>query len=164
MIYDMEKEGNGLLMQELEKYIKENYTVCEVGSGYCNFLENLVKKYKVTGIGVDPYGISKKSENLSCYNIEAEKISGLNLTFNIIYSIRSFHHITWPEMFIKESHRCLKKGGCLITVDWKWGTDTGINERYYSLAEVEEMYTDNGFKILTKINGNYNFCLTGIKE
>ncbi len=160
---EMEKEGDEFLENELKKFIKDGYRVCEIGSGYCYLLKELISRYKIKGYGVDPYGDELEKENLKCFRLEAEKISSLKEDFDIIYSIRSFHHIKWPELFIEGAYKRLFPGGYLITVDWKWGTDTGINERYYSIPEIEEMYTDFGFKILTKEEGKYNFCITGKK-
>ena len=161
---EMEKEGERLLLSELQKRLKKGDCVCEVGSGGCHTLRRLIDEYDITGYGIDPYGISLQEENLKCYQMEGKKISSLNVNFNLIYSIRSFHHLKWPEIFIEESYKSLKKGGYLIIVDWKWGTDTGINERYYSLSEIIEMYEDSNFKIAEKINGEYNFLVSGLKE
>ena len=159
----MESEGNELLRNEISKFIKENMNVCEIGSGSCFLLKEFVNDYGVNGYGVDPYGTSVKNQNPSCYQLEAEKLSSLKTEFNLIYSIRSFHHIRWPEVFLDEAFKTLSKNGYIITVDWKWGTDTGIHERYYSLSEMIELYESSGFKVITKINGKYNFCITGQK-
>ena len=160
---DMESEGSVLLQEEISKYIKRDYRICEVGSGSCHQLENLIEKYNIKGYGIDPYSIRTNKENPACYQLEAERLSLLGITLNIIYSIRSFHHIKWPEIFLDESYKTLVKGGYIITVDWKWGTKTGIHERYYSLSEMIELYESSGFDILTKIDGKYNFCITGQK-
>jgi len=160
---DMEIEGNKLLQKEISTYIKEYYKVCEVGSGSCYQLKELIDRYKILGYGIDPYGTNIDKGNPLCYQIDAEKLSSLNISFDIIYSIRSFHHIKWPEIFLEEAYKSLKKNGYVITVDWKWGTNTGIHERYYSLSEMIELYETSGFKVLTKIDGQYNFCMTGQK-
>ena len=160
---EMEAEGNEMLKNELSKYIKTGDKVCEIGSGSCSQLKGLIEKYGIKGYGVDPYGIVVENQNPSCYKLEAEKLSSLGEKFNIIYSVRSFHHIQWPEIFLDEAFKSLEEGGLVITIDWKWGTKTGIHERYYSLSEMIELYESSGFKILKKIDGQYNFCITGQK-
>jgi len=159
----MELEGSSLLLKEISKYLKNGDKLCEIGSGSCNLLKDLIKKYNVKGCGVDPYGISLKKNNPACYQIVAEKLSTLNFNFNIIYSIRSFHHIKLPGLSLNEAYKCIKNKGYLITVDWKWGANTGVAEKYYSLSKMIELYESSGFIVISKIDGQYNFCITGQK-
>jgi len=159
----MEKEGNNFLFKEIAIRVKQNNKVLEVGSGYCYLLSEIVEKFDVIGYGIDPYGKESQNEKLKCLRLSGEHISSLNEKFEIIFSIRSFHHLSNIDKFFEEASKSLKNDGVLIIVDWKMGADTGITERYYSLEEMRVIFQRNGFKIVSQEEGRNTFLITGEK-
>ncbi len=156
----METEGENLLLMELEKNLEAGDIVLEVGAGNCSFLSKVVDKFQVEGYGVDPY-IWGNSSGIKCFRIRGEELSELELKFNLIYLIRSFHHLNDPSRFIEEAKKVLLPGGKLVIVDWKKGTKTGISENYYSESEVVNLLEEKEFKVIASKSGNYNLVVVG---
>jgi len=49
----------------------------------------------------------KKEESKECYELKGEEINQLNQIFDIIYTIKSLHHLNKPNLFLKNSHYIL---------------------------------------------------------
>ncbi len=163
MLYFMEKEGDSLLTKSLKIYISGGEILLEVGAGNCNLLKKIVKKFKVYGYGIDPFLYQRQENEVKCFPLSGEEISKLNKKFDIIYLIRSFHHIKNREKFLKEAGKGLKKDGKLIIVDWKKGTETGIDEYYYDILEVSELLKKENFKIVEEKELKWNFLVVAKK-
>ncbi len=158
----MEKEGDKLLIEILKKYIKKGNSVLEIGAGNCDFLKNIVYKFDVTGYGVDPYIYSLDKEKLKCFKIKGEDISKLKKRFDIIYLLRSLHHIKNPEVLFNEIKTYLNNNGKLIIVDWKKGTETGIPENYFSLNEVKSLMLKFNLEIVEECENSWYLVIVGI--
>ena len=134
----------------ISKYINllKDYTILDVGAGSGRFLTQLVEKYGIKGIGIDPYTHKYKDENIELVPLKAENVDKLKHKFDLVYTIHSFHHITNPEEFLRKLPLVLKPNGVFIIIDWKKGANTGIPERYYSREEFEFMLEKYGFEIV----------------
>ena len=137
----MNEEGNKLLVSLIAELIHKNAAVLEIGCGTGELLHEICEKYDCNGIGIDPFTRAQKNQNPKILSMRAEEINKLNETFDLIYSIRSFHHIGKPELFAAALSSILKPEGYFILVDWKQGFNTGIPERYYSLPEVKNIFS-----------------------
>jgi cyclopropane fatty-acyl-phospholipid synthase-like methyltransferase len=144
----MEKEGNELLFSLIDKYIGKKAIVLEIGCGSGELLYKLSERYDCYWRGIDPFSLEKKDNKIQILNISAEDIDSLKENYDIIFSIRSFHHIKNINEFIKGLRKKLKKNGVFILVDWKKGYDTGISEKYFSLYEIKNLFSESDFFII----------------
>ena len=147
----MENEGDEILQGLLSKFLRPGMKIVEVGCGSSDLIEKLERKYKIKGICVDPYGYGKK-----IVKIAAENIDDIGEKFDLIYLIRTLHHLN-VDYFSKSAYLSLKKGGKMIIVDWKKGANTGVSERYFSLKEILALFRD--FHVIEKGEGMWNFYL-----
>ncbi len=154
---DMEREGDEILWRIISQLIQENMKIAEIGCGNTSLLNRICRKYKVDGICFDPYGYSK-----NIVRIEGERIDEYGEKYHLIYSIRSFHHLSNVEKFIKSSYLSLENKGYLVIVDWKKGVSTGVQERYYSVDEILP-YFKKYFKIKHE-EKQWNFCIVARKN
>ena len=126
-----------LAEEMLKSYLKTGVKVLEVGCGGLEFISYLEKKYNVIGYCVDPYmpyGISSK-----IYSLKAEEIDRLKTNFQVIFTVMSLHHFQDPNAFMENVYKILDQNGILLIVDWMYGANTGVNERYFTIEEVISM-------------------------
>ena len=133
------------VIKRLLKEIEEGDTVLDVGCGDGSLIKDLEKRKDIKIMGTDPF-----PSNWECYNFLAEEIEEIGENFDVIYLVKSFHHIQKPELFLKSAKKVLKNNGKLIILDWKYGIDTGIKERYYRVEEIVNMLNKYGFNIVKK--------------
>ena len=91
----------------MNKYIKEDDVGIELGSGAGfsrDFIKN--KKLKLTDMSNDGH--------LDYKNVDAQKTSFQNESFNYVIASNMIHHIPYPTKLFREVNRILKKGGKLI--------------------------------------------------
>ncbi len=130
------------IVEYLLSNIKDGEYVLDVGCGEGSIMKKIAEKRNIKIIGIDPY-----PENEECIKLTAEDIETLNIKFNIIYSVYSFHHIEKVEAFLNATKNILTPHGKLIIIDWEEGADTGIDENYYTVEEVEELLESFAFVI-----------------
>ena len=154
---DMEEEGNRILWDLISRCIRKNMRIAEVGCGATSLLNKIRERFGVEGICFDPYSYGD-----GVVKLPGERIHEYGEKYNIIYTIRSFHHLTNIEKFIASSYKSLKEEGYLIIVDWKKGTDTGVPENYYSPREILPYFT-RYFTVKWGV-GKWNFYILGTKK
>lgn len=105
-------------------------------------------------------------ENFCLVRGEAESLPFLPRVFDSVCLMMSFHHFSNPEQATREIHRILKAGGSLSSLDPilnepKDGEDQRLNEaieeafqeahgpdfRFFTVAQLQELYTGSGFSI-----------------
>ncbi len=157
----MEEEGNKLLFSLINKYIpsENNCNILEIGCGSGELLHILSNNYDCNYTGIDPFSIKQNVSNIEFYDYYAEDINSLKNIYNLIFSIRSFHHINNIRKFIDGLHKKLYKTGVFILIDWKKGFDTGITEKYYSLSEVKKLFSESDFIIIESGEKNSVFYI-----
>lgn len=98
--------------------------VLEIGVG-CGSIAKLLAESSndYTGIDITEYGVKATSERLACYKLngqivqmDAEKMSFENSTFDFIWSWGVVHHSSNTNTILKEMHRVLKPGGSAVTM------------------------------------------------
>ncbi len=148
---DMEAEGDSVLLSILSKFLHRDMEVLEVGCGTTDILTRLKRKYRIKGLCADPYGYGN-----DVIRVPAEEIERMKMKFDLIYLIRTLHHLN-ARKFASSSYSTLKKGGYLIIVDWKKGTDTGVPEKYFSLNQAIKIFSQ--FSMVEKGELKWNFYL-----
>jgi ubiquinone/menaquinone biosynthesis C-methylase UbiE len=116
--------------------------IMDAGCGHGAITDELLRKGVTKIVGVDGSkerikNYSKKYQSLKTIKSEVSKLEDLpfeNDTFDKVICRFVLHHVTRPELIIKEYKRVLKKGGQLILVDSD-GILFNIYSREYDFEE-----------------------------
>jgi len=139
VLFRMDEEK---ILEYLLSNIKNGGNVLDVGCGTGSIMKKIMEKKNVKIVGIDPY-----PEYNECIKLTAEEVEQLGLTFDVIYAVYSLHHIDRMDSFLNAVKNILSPKGKLIIIDWKEGADTGVDEKYYSVEEVEELLENYTFVI-----------------
>ncbi len=139
-----------LIKRELAAMQPAPKRLLEIGAGGGSFLQSLVDQYQAVGVGVDPYTAEQQTENISLRRLPAEDIASLRQWFDVVFSVRAFHHFTDPFRCLQALPLVIGWGGRCLLVDWHAGAQTGIAERYYTLQEAADMVERAGLRVLSK--------------
>jgi ubiquinone/menaquinone biosynthesis C-methylase UbiE len=104
------------IVEDLQKYIKKDYTVVDLGSGYCDFINQVrcKKKYAVDYsarsreyCGKDVHFVQATSTDLSIIHDQS---------VDVVFSSNLFEHLNRDQLdlTIREIRRILKSGSLLI--------------------------------------------------
>ncbi len=123
--FDQTRKVQWLEFHEFLEYVESNVKVLDLGCGNGRVYE-LLKPKKVNYLGIDNSSglIEKARVNHSNANFELADMVDLDLpndSFDVIFSIASFHHIPGRKLCkkaVNEMHRVLKKDGILILTVW----------------------------------------------
>ena len=123
--FDQTRKVQWLEFHEFLEYVENDVKILDLGCGNGRVYE-LLKEKKIDYLGIDNSSglIEKARANHSNANFEFADMVDLDLpdnSFDIIFSIASFHHIPGKKLriqAIKEMHRVLKSDGILILTVW----------------------------------------------
>ncbi len=152
------------MREEIFKYVRRGDLILDVGCGSGHFLADLVDSTGAIGVGIDPYVDEYRGKNLKFYRLRAEDVHKLPYSFDLAYTVHSFHHFYDPVRFLQNVWKVLKDSGLLIILDWIKGADTGIPERYYDETEFREMLENTGFKIMEVKRSTMEIFIVSKKE
>lgn len=128
------------------------YLIEDIQYYYKNILNILIDKIKIDitskSLIYDKIYKTFKFEKIRIFNIYAEEIDLLKEKFDLIYSIRSFHHIKNYDAFFAGLKKTLSQNGVFILVDWKKGFNTGVIENYFSEKELIQISKKFNFEII----------------
>ncbi|MFO8062426.1 MAG: methyltransferase domain-containing protein [bacterium] len=150
----MERYNNGdrILMQMIVNDHNHYSSILAVGYGRGDFMKRLtLPGMNVTGI--DPNGVSVNG--FKTHKATAEQFN-TNKLYDMIFVLRSFHHLNDPDDAMRNIVSMLAYNGKLYIVDWKAGggsikdrlhTIFKKREKHYSLAEAENIVKNSGLEI-----------------
>ncbi|MEI6296917.1 MAG: class I SAM-dependent methyltransferase [bacterium] len=101
----------------VEKIIKENDSVLEIGCGAGKFIEKIkIKGANIEGLELNSNAVKKcKEKNLSVYLDSIEEFSQKKpLFYNVVCSFQVLEHINNVKSFLESSLKILKPGGLMI--------------------------------------------------
>jgi len=104
--------------------LSESAQIADFGSGPGILLQNLRKRYpKARLIGVECAPWMLETTEKSHYELIEHDLHQANMpiadnSLDAITAIFVLHEMTQPIQFLKSIHRCLKKGGRGLIVDW----------------------------------------------
>jgi predicted Fe-Mo cluster-binding NifX family protein len=81
---------------------------------------------------------------------KAEEIARIGMWFDVVYSVRAFHHFDDPARCLGGLKHVIGLNGRCLLVDYHEGAQTGIAERYYSLDEAAGLVESAGLTILER--------------
>lgn len=100
-----------------QKYVKQSDTVCDVGAGYCEFINNIkcAKKY---AIDINPDVSKFASKDVTIYRVRADKTpDALKGKVDVIFMSNFLEHLSTKEEVLDvmaNANTMLKKGGLLL--------------------------------------------------
>ena len=133
----------------LQRYIKKESVILDLGAGYCTFINNINAKEKHA---LDAYnGFEKYAEKNvkttvgSCVSLKWFK----NNYFDLVFSSNLLEHLSQEEaeQTIKEVYRVLKGGGRFILIQPNF---TYAHKNYFDDYTHKTIYTDAGLADLLK--------------
>jgi len=139
-----------IIEYELKKLPNPPASLLEIGSGTGYELSELVQTFHARGVGVDPFASESLSENLEILRKKAEEIDQLNMWFDAVFSIRSFHHFDNPKTCLGKLKSVTGWQGKCFLIDYHKEAQTGFIEHYYSVDEAADLIERSGLRIIDK--------------
>lgn len=144
--------GGWANLDKFKKYIKEEQTIVDFGSGGGYLLNNIICKNRV-GIEVNE-SARRKSEEIGIKCVESPKDLDDNFA-DLIISNNALEHTTHPLEELKELHRILKPGGKIVFVipceSISYGyRPNDINYHLYSWSPMcaGNLFNEAGFNVI----------------
>jgi ubiquinone/menaquinone biosynthesis C-methylase UbiE len=151
VIYDESNKPLTEYPYKLTNYLFKKFKIMkgskllDVGCGRGEFLNGFIEM-GVNGHGVDQTDSAKSycpKAEISQADIENEGLPYPDNTFDVVFSKSVIEHFHNPDILIKETYRCLKPGGLIITMAPSWE----YNHRIYF-----EDYTHRTPFMITSLN------------
>ena len=152
-------------LEYINKYIKENNSVADIGAGTGKYSEILQKKgFKVTAIELVKHNLRQiESKNIKCYLGNATNLDMLeNESFDITLLFGRMYHLISMDDKIKaleEAKRITKKNG-YIFISYCMNEFAIIKHGFIDgniKNSIENNLVDNDYKITPKITDLYSF-------
>lgn len=162
--YDLEGEREFIL----DKSMPVSGKILEIGTGKGHFAIALAKR----GFSFTSIDISAQEQEIAKLNLrylgldtkakflveDAERLSFPNSSFDTIFSVNVFHHLSRPEAVLNEIKRLLKPGGKAVLSDFNERGLEIINACHshegkkhdhsrHGLNEAEDYFIKNGFMV-----------------
>jgi ubiquinone/menaquinone biosynthesis C-methylase UbiE len=168
--YDLEKERDFIL----DKSLPISGEILEIGTGKGHFALALAKRgHNFISIDISSQDQEIAMLNLRYYGLEkkavfktedAEHLSFLNQSFDVIFCVNVFHHLKNPQMVLKEMIRLLRHSGKIILSDFNTKgleiinachTREGRTHDYFKnyLEEARDYLFKKGFKTAESQSG-----------
>lgn len=154
---------------------KKNSVVLDLGCGNGVSTANIKGKF-VVGLDLSINQLAKAKKNFPTRDFvvaDARQLPFMKETFDLIVAVNVLHHVTNPEVVLKECHRVLKRGGVLLTVDPNLYNPFGYASRslfrvfklkkvfptfpQFALGEYEYQFTKSAYYKLFKLSPFKNF-------
>ena len=147
------------IIKFLSPYISLNFTVVDLGAGYCDFINQVgaAKKYAIDispelskFAGRDVIQINRQGFNF--YEIPNESV-------DVVFASNFLEHFIDEELskIMKEVKRILKKGGKLLLMQPNFRLqperyfDDHTHKKIFTDSSLESFLLENGFKIILKM-------------
>lgn len=119
---------------------------CGAGQGL-GYLAKTAKRVVGGDIDEDNLAFTRKyyahrnDVKLECF--DAEQLPFQNGSFDVILLYEAVYYLPWPEKFVSEAHRVLRKNGTLIVCttnkDWADFNPSPMSVRYFSVQELSAL-------------------------
>lgn len=100
-----------------QKYVKKTDTVCDIGAGYCEFINNIKAKHKIA-VDINPSIKKYAKKNVKTIICSGTKMpKNMTAKVDLVFASNFFEHLPTKEALVvtlKEVFRILKKGGKFV--------------------------------------------------
>lgn len=150
----------------LNRYVKENDTILDIGCGCGIYRKSTLGKY--TGLDITDEDYSEGNKRHVDIVASATEIPLPDNHLDLIFAVSSFYLIPEYEKALREFHRVLRPGGRVLLFDYNKKTQQYLNKQEgkqypcWTQKELEALLKTNGFKktrILLMLNFNLPFFL-----
>ena len=139
----------------LTRYISPQSSVLDLGSGYCDFINNISAKHKVA-IDTDINSMQYCDQDVSFLNIDATEIVFDEHSFDIIFASNLFEHLNDHKLeeLTNKIFKILKNKGKLILIQpnyyyaYREYWDDFTHIKAFSHVSLSDFLISKGFKIL----------------
>lgn len=145
--------GNSQRFATALKEIKDGDKVLDLGCGIGIFTSMVKETYPdcdVWGVDISQAAIDENQKLHKNINYRQGYIGSLDLvvedSFDVVFAGEVLEHLDDPDFLFSDAHRALKPGGKLIiTTPLEEAIQSEEHTWYFSKADVEQLYEDNGF-------------------
>ncbi len=139
----------------LTRYISPESSVLDLGSGYCDFINNIAAKHKVA-IDTDINSKQYCGQGVSFLNIDATEIMFDEESFDIVFASNLFEHLNDHKLeeLANKIFKILKNKGKLILIQpnyyyaYREYWDDFTHIKAFSHISLSDFLISKGFKIL----------------
>jgi SAM-dependent methyltransferase len=138
----------------LSEYISPQSTVLDIGSGYCDFINNIKAKGK---IAIDADISSKKycNSDVAFLNIKATEMEFEANSFDAVFASNLFEHLNEHDLdeLTNKIYKCLKTNGKFFLIQpnyyyaYRKYWDDFTHIKAFSHVSLSDFLTSKGFKI-----------------
>lgn len=144
------------ICEYLQQYIKKSDTIIDLGSGYCDFINNIYasKKYAVD---INPQGYKFCNQDVYFINSTTKKIKSIkSKSINVIFASNLLEHLDDEELkdSLIEFNRILKVGARIILMQpnfkyaYKEYFDDYTHKKIFTHISLRDYFEANGFKAI----------------
>lgn len=149
------KEVWKAICQYLSRYISPKSSVLEIGSGYCDFINNITAESKIA-IDFDINSKQYCNPDVSFLHIKATEMEFEENLFDVVLASNLFEHLNETELveLTTKIYKCLKKKGKLILIQpnyyyaYRTYWDDYTHIKAFSHVSLSDFLTTNGFKVI----------------
>ncbi len=144
------------ICEYLQKYIKISDTVVDLGSGYCDFINN-INAFKKYAVDINPDGYKFCNKNVRFINSSIKKIKHLKSnSINVIFASNLLEHFDDNELndALSEFNRILRVGGTIILMQpnfkyaYKEYFDDYTHKKIFTHISLRDYFEANGYKAI----------------
>lgn len=149
------KEVWKAICQYLSRYIPLQSSVLEIGSGYCDFINNINARSKVA-IDIDENSKQYCDPTITFLNIKATEMEFSENSFDVVLASNLFEHLNDSDLEILTSkiYKSLKQEGKLILIQpnyyyaYRTYWDDFTHIKAFSHISLTDFLITRGFKIV----------------
>lgn len=149
------KEVWKAICQYLSRYISPQSSVLEIGSGYCDFINNVKARTKFA-IDIDENSKKYCDPDITFLNIKATEMEFDENSLDIVFASNLFEHLNDSDLEILTSkiYQCLKQKGKLILIQpnyyyaYRSYWDDFTHIKAFSHVSLTDFLITRGFKII----------------
>jgi SAM-dependent methyltransferase len=139
----------------LSRYISPQSSVLDIGSGYCDFINNIKAKSK-TAIDSDPASKGFCNPEITFINIDVTKTEFEEKSFDVVFVSNLFEHLDEHDLDLltNKIYKWLKEKGTLILVQpnyyyaYREYWDDYTHKKAFSHVSLSDFLISKRFKIL----------------
>ena len=103
---------------------------------------------------------------IELYILDAHQLPFKDKSFDVVILYEAIYYLAYPEQFLSETRRVLRKGGVLLIAtvnkDWSEFNPSPLSTRYFSVPDLNRVLQESGFE--TEFCGAFSVVPNTLKE